>query len=75
MNGEVAKLRIIASSIIAVLVVALGAWLLSSSKEVPWVFWMLSVLSVASVAGAEVVSSVAALWGQKVNGKTWPPQQ
>jgi uncharacterized membrane protein len=69
MNGNTVKLRIIASGIIAVVVVLCGSWLLSHDTEVPFIFWLVSIIAMAGVAGADAVTSVAAILRPPTEGK------
>ena len=62
MNGNTGKLRIIASGIIAVVVIGCGTCLLLNDIPVPTVFWFLSIIAIAGVAGADAVASVASIW-------------
>jgi hypothetical protein len=70
MNGITTRLRIVASCLIAVLAVTMGAYLIHEIRTVPVEYWALALLATGSVAGCEVIVAFATLKNKnKENGQ------
>jgi len=57
-NGNLTALRVIASSLIGLVSVAGGIYLLAHGIEIPNQYWMLAAVSIFGVVGVDVAAAI-----------------
>ena len=64
-NGNLTKIRVIASALIGLVAVLGGVYLLAHGTEVPNQFWMISAIAILGVVGVDVAAAILNVVRQK----------